>query len=376
MTSPLRILHTESSTGWGGQEIRILSEMRGILDRGHELMLLTPESAEIYPAAQRLRIPVVAVPMLKKRLPPLLALRRWLEQHGRGFSVINSHSSTDSWLAAAACATLRRQPPIVRTRHVSTAINNHATTRWLYRQATAHIVTTGEALRQQLHRDNGIPLSRTTSVRTGIDLKRYRPLPQAQCRTALGVAARPTLGILATLRDWKGHDDLLDAWATLRADFADWQLLIIGDGPRRAHLEQRVAQMHLADSVQLVGNQDNVPEWLNCLDLFVLPSFGDEGVPQGIMQAMACGKAVVSTPVGAIGEALQADKTGLMVEPRNPKALAAALARLMGDAALREHFGSAGLAYAQSHFGLDIMLDRMEAVFRQVIAERGQGNVR
>lgn len=376
MTTPLRILHTESSTGWGGQEIRILSEMRGMLDRGHELMLLTPESAEIYPAAQRLRIPVVAVPMLKKRLPPLLALRRWLEQHGRGFSVINSHSSTDSWLAAAACASLRRQPPIVRTRHVSTAINNHATTRWLYRQATAHIVTTGEALRQQLHRDNSIPLSHTTSVRTGIDLKRYRPLPQAACRTALGVAARPALGILATLRDWKGHDDLLDAWATLRADFADWQLLIIGDGPRREHLEQRVAQMNLADSVRLVGNQDNVPEWLNCLDLFALPSFGDEGVPQGIMQAMACGKAVVSTPVGAIGEALQRDETGLMVEPRNPKALAAALARLMGDSALRERFGNAGLIYAQSHFGLDIMLDRMEAVFRQVIAERIQGNTR
>ena len=363
----LRVVHTESSTGWGGQEIRILTEAEGMLSRGHEVMLLTAHSASIYDAARQRGIPALAVPIEKKRPGALVAMVRWLRRHGAGYDVINTHSSTDSWLTAAARTWLRRAPPIVRARHVSTAVGKGWAARWLYMRASAHIVTTGEALRQQLARDNGFELSRMTSVRTGIDLDRFRPMDQAACRRELGVDARRALGIVATLRDWKGHDYLLDAWARLRQRFPEWQLLVIGDGPQRARLEGRTADEGLADSVRFVGNQDDVPKWLNSLDLFTLPSFGDEGVPQGIMQAMACGLAVVSTPVGAIEEAVQRGRTGLLVPPRDAAALADALASLMGDAAARRTLGEAGHAYARAHFGIDVMLDKMEAVFREAI---------
>ena len=192
-------------------------------------------------------------------------------------------------------------------------------------------------------------------------MDRYR------CRRELGLDARPALGIVATLRDWKGHDYLLDAWSRLCRRFPDWQLLVIGDGPRRARLEARVADEKLAATVRFVGNQDNVPVWLNSLELFTLPSYGDEGVPQGIMQAMACGLAVVATPVGAIEEAVQRDRTGMIVEPRNAVALADALGALMGNEALRRTMGEAGREYAHAHFGIDSMLDKMESVFRAVV---------
>ena len=360
---PLSILHTESSTGWGGQEIRILTEARGMLDRGHKVMLLTPENAQIFPAAKRMAVPVQAIDIERKRIGPLLKLRRWMARHGRDYDVVNTHSSTDSWLVAIASASLSGMPPMVRTRHVSTAINNKASTRWLYRRATTHIVTTGEALRQQLHRDNGYPLDCMTSIRTGIDLERFRPLDQREMRLKLGVVDRPTLGILATLRDWKGHQQLFEAMRVLRKQFPQWALLVIGDGPDRAVLEARAGELNLQDIVRFVGNQENVPEWLSTLDLFVLPSYGSEGVPQGIMQAMACGLAVVSTPVGAIAEAVQDGVTGLMTEPRNPSALATSLSELMGDIELRMRMSGAGLAYARANFGIDIMLDRMQEVF-------------
>jgi glycosyltransferase involved in cell wall biosynthesis len=209
-----------------------------------------------------------------------------------------------------------------------------------------------------------------TSIRTGIDLNYYKPLDQQAMRAKLGVQNRPTIGILATLRDWKGHDHLLDAWETLKNEFPQWQILFIGDGPRRAHLEKRVDELGMRDSVYLVGNQDNVPEWLACIDLFVLPSYGEEGVPQGLMQAMACGKPAISTPIGAIGEALQDGQTGLMTPPKDVPKLTETLRRLMQDEALRQQFANASLAYAQGNFGIDIMLDRMEGVFRAV-ANRG-----
>ncbi|MFT4102598.1 MAG: glycosyltransferase family 4 protein [Burkholderiaceae bacterium] len=376
--APLRILHTESSLGWGGQEIRTLTEARGFLDRGHQVKLLTPREARIHDAAARMGIPVEALPIGRKRAGPLLALRGWLARHADDYDVVNTHSSTDSWLAAVALRTLGRGgragrgrpgPRLVRTRHVSTPVHETPGTRWLYQTATCHIVTTGEALRERLHRNNGFALETMTSVRTGIDLDRFRPLDQARCRRELGVADRPTLGIVATLRSWKGHDFLLDAWRTVKAAHGDWQLLIVGDGPRRAHLEQRVRDEALADVV-FVGNQEDVPPWLNCLDLYALPSYGEEGVPQGIMQAMACGLAVVSTPVGAIEEALQRDRTGLIVPPRDAAALAAAIGRLIDDADLRKRMGAAGHAYAQQQFGIARMLDAMERVFREAVTPR------
>lgn len=370
---PLSILHTESSLGWGGQEIRILTEARGMLDRGHRVTLLTPAAAEIFPAARRAGIPVEAVDIAKKRFKPLFALRHWLRAHGGEYDIINTHSSTDSWLAAVACASLPGMPALVRTRHVSTPINNHFSTRWLYETATAHIVTTGEALRQQLHRDNGYALERMTSVRTGILLDYYRPLDKAGMRAKLGLENVPTIGIVATLRDWKGHEDLFDALALLRAQsatFKDWRLVIVGEGPERAKLEQKIAARKLDSVVKLVGNQDNVPEWLSAFDIFALPSYGSEGVPQGIMQAMACGLPVVSTSVGAISEAVREGSTGLMVATRNPQSLADGLAVLMSDETKRRQMGSAGHAYAREHFGVDVMLDKMEAVFRVCVRPR------
>ncbi len=370
MTGSLSIVHTENSCGWGGQEIRILTEARGFLDRGHRVTLIAPAEAPIAPAGEAMGIPVVRLPVAKKRLPALVALRHWLAAHRRDIDVLNTHSSTDSWLGALACATLPGAPPIVRTRHVSTTVRNRPTTRWLYTRATAHIVTTGEALRAQLARDNAVPLERMTSIPTGIDLGRFVPGAPSGARALLGLPDLPALGIVATLRDWKGHDYLFEALAAERDAWTGWQVLVVGDGPYRDRLDMHLARIGLADRVRFVGQQQDVVPWLQALDLFALPSYGEEGVPQAIMQAMACGLPVVSTTVGAIAEAVVADVTGLIVKPRSVPMLAAALARLRDDASLRARFAHAARERAVASFGIDIMLDRMEQVFRMVVERR------
>jgi glycosyltransferase involved in cell wall biosynthesis len=367
---PLSIVHTENSCGWGGQEIRILTEARGFLDRGHRVRLIAPGEAPITPAAERMGVPVVRLDIRKKRLPNLLVLRRWLAGNRRDIDVLNTHSSTDSWLSALACATLPDAPPIVRTRHVSTTIRNRPTTRWLYTHATAHIVTAGEALRRQLEHDNGIALDHMTSVPTGIDLARFVPGDATAARARLGLPERPTLGIVATLRDWKGHNVLFKALAGDSAAWRGWNVIVVGDGPYRPSLERQLEALALADRVRFAGQQDDVVPWLQALDLFALPSWGEEGVPQAVLQAMACAIPVVSTSVGAIPEAVEANVTGLVLPPRDIRALAVALASLRDDPALRARLGAAGRARALRDFGLEPMLDRMETVFRAVLAAR------
>jgi glycosyltransferase involved in cell wall biosynthesis len=364
----VRILHTESSIGWGGQELRILTEMEGMQRRGHRVHLLTADVAEILPAARARGLSADGLAIAYKKPRALREMRRWLRANAREFDVVNTHSSTDAWLVAMAGATIAHMPPVVRTRHVSTPVNKSWTTRWLYQRATHHIVVTGEALKAQLVRDNGFDPKRITSVRTGIDLARFRPVDREAARSRLGVDARPAVAIVATLRDWKGHDDLLDAWAGLQVK--GWQLLIIGDGPRRAHLARRVADMALAGSVRFTGNQDDVPAWYACADIAVLPSFGDEGVPQSLMQAAACGLPAIATPIGAIAEAVRDGKTGLLVPPRDVKALTSALSYLMTHDDLRRHMGTAAHEYAHKHFGIDRMLDAMEALFEEAVGDR------
>ncbi len=366
----LSIVHTENSLGWGGQEVRILTESKGLIDRGHRVTLLTPPEAPIFAAAERMGIPVVALPIRRKRLLDLFALRRWLAANRDQVDILNTHSSTDSWLGAIASATLSNCPPIVRTRHVSTTVHNRIGTRWLYARGSAHIVTTGEAVRRQLARETGVPLERVTSVPTGIDLARFVPGDAHAARESLDLPARRALGIVATLRGWKGHTYLFDAIAGDRDAWKDWQVLIIGGGPGRQAFEEYANRAGLAGLVRFTGHQENVVPWLQALDLFVLPSYGDEGVPQAIMQAMACAIPVVSTPVGAITEAVDVDVTGLIVEPRSAAALARGLATLRDDAALCARFATASRARAERDFGIDQMLDRMEDVFHFVRSMR------
>lgn len=361
----MHIVHSEASCGWGGQELRILAEAQGMIARGHRISLLCPREARIHDQAVARGIDVHALPIGRKNLAGVFALRRWLKEHP--CDVVNTHSSTDSWLVALASATLARAAPIVRTRHISAPTPRNAATRWLYTRATRHIVTTGETLRRTLIANNGYPADAITSVPTGIDTNRFLPGNRSAGRAMLGLPDDvPVVGIVATLRSWKGHRYLVDAFASLANKAV--LLVIVGDGPQREALAQQVATLGLDSRVRFAGNQQDVRPWLHALDAFALPSYANEGVPQALLQAMLCGLPCVTTSVGSIGEIAQDGATALVVPVHQSAPLSAALARLLENAALRRQLGEAARAHCLDGFGLEAMLDKMETVFRNVVA--------
>jgi glycosyltransferase involved in cell wall biosynthesis len=255
----------------------------------------------------------------------------------------------------------------VRTRHISAPIPSNLGTRWLYRSAAVRIVTTGEALRLQVIRETDAEPDRVVSIPTGIDLAHFRPGDRLASRAVLGLEADDFLvGIVATLRSWKGHRYLLDALATI----ADPRLkvVIVGAGPGESNLRRQAQELGIADRVVMAGQRDDVVPWLQSFDAFVLPSYANEGVPQSIMQAMACGLPIITTNVGAIGEIAHDGVTAMMVRPQDSEALASAILRLRNDASLCERLGRAAIIEAQERFSEDIMLERMEAVFRGAMA--------
>lgn len=358
----LHIVHTESSCGWGGQEIRILEESRGLIARGHRVTIVAPESSNIFQRAGEWGVTAVALPLTKKRLGPLLALRRWLAANAKGIDVLNTHSSTDSWLAAIAARTVAPRLPIVRTRHISAPVTASRANRWLYAKVAAHVVTTGEQLRRELIDNLGVAEARSTSIPTGIDTTRFVPGDKRAARAALALDADAFwLGIVATLRSWKGHAYLLEALASI--DDPQLKLAIVGDGPQRDNLHAKVAELGLTDRVHFAGEQKNVPIWLQAFDAFTLPSYANEGVSQAVMQAMSAGLPIITTAVGSMRDIILEGQTGLLVTPKDAASLAIAIKRLRAEPTLAAGLGSGAHAFAIEHCGLPRMLDRMEEVF-------------
>ncbi|MGI9024166.1 MAG: glycosyltransferase family 4 protein [Burkholderiaceae bacterium] len=387
---PLHIVHTESSCGWGGQELRILVESRGMIARGHRVTLLAPVAARIFAEASRYRVPVIALPIEKKRLGAIGALRDWLRAHP--VDVINTHSSTDSWVAALAWASLKHAPTIVRTRHISAPVPENIASRWLYRRACSYIVTTGASLRNALVARLRLDPSRVLSIPTGIDTTAFRPPTERErraARAAIGVSDDDFIvGIVATLRSWKGHRYLIEGFADAMRMTSDgtankMRLTIVGDGPQRQALEALVDTHRLRAHVRFAGNQPNVIPWLHAMDLFVLPSYANEGVPQAILQAMGCGVPVITTDAGAIGEIAFASgpdgdagtATAWIARKENADDLRDAILALKTDTARCELMVNNALALVRTSHGIDGMLDRMEAVFRAAAGQAAIASV-
>ena len=329
----MNIVHTESSLGWGGQEIRILSESQGLIRRGHSVRLLCPPEARIFGEAPAWGVPVVGLPIGRKRPAGVRAL-----------------------------LVMGRPYPVVRTRHISAPVSTSALSRWLYTRATSRIVTTGERLKKELVERNGFPAARIESVPTGVDPQRFRPGDKAAARSALKLPPEGLLvGIVATLRSWKGHLFLIDAMA----EVPQAGLVIVGDGPMRAQLEARVDQHGMRARTWFAGNQKDVVPWLQALDVFALPSYANEGVPQALLQAMLTGLPCVTTSAGSIEELAKDGDTGLIVPQKQVAPLRAAIQRLLQVEPLRRRLGEAARRHCEANFSYQAMLDKMERIYRE-----------
>ncbi len=358
------ILHTESSLGWGGQERRILAEAEAMQRRGHRLLLACDPRGDLYRRARGRGFP--SFPLTCGGRHTLLAwrqLRRLLRE--QAIDILNTHSSLDSWIGALAWRSLGKRPHLVRTRHLSTRVQNNFPTRWLYR-APGAVISTGEATRQVLGQRLGVPASRLFSIPTGISLEEFSPRakdPKMLARLQIPEEA-PVLGTVAVLRSWKGHLYLLEALADLVRAGEPAYLLVVGEGPYRVVIAEKVRELGLEAWVRLVGYQEEVAPWLALMDAVILASYANEGVPQSLLQAMAMGKAVVGSAVGGIPEVVLPDRTGLLAPPRDAAALALALRRLLADAGQRRELGRRGRELVAARFSVEQMAAAVEAVYQ------------
>jgi glycosyltransferase involved in cell wall biosynthesis len=361
------ILHTESSLGWGGQEHRILAEAKIMRDRGHRLLLAGDPRGELYTRAKNEGFAVFPLGFGGiKNLVAGLGLRRLLQQ-GQ-VDILNTHSSLDSWVGFLAWLTLGKKVKLLRTRHLSTQVAANWRNRRLY-QAPAAVITTSQGIAELLHERLGVPRPRLHAIPTGVSLTEFAPRPPdphlaARLHLPSGIFV---FGTVSVLRSWKGHLYILEAFRHILDEGRQAILVIVGDGPYRPVIEDKIRELGLEGQVRLVGHQDEVPEWLALMDGFIQASYANEGVPQALLQALAMGKPVLAAATGGIPEVVVPEETGLLAPPRDALSLARAMSRLMQDESLREKFSRRGPQVAASRHSLAHMADALEGLYAGII---------
>lgn len=321
----VRILHSESSLGWGGQEIRILTEAKIFSKYGHEVIVAADKNSLIAKRAHLYGVNCKGIKLQKKRFADLLSLRKLINEVKP--DIISCHSSTDHWLSAFARLTLRKKPAIVRTRHISTHVHRNIFSKWLYNNGCESIMTTSMSIKNDLKKDNFV-WTPITSVPTGIDTDIFVPGNKKKQRKLLDLTEKHFIfAIAATLRSWKGHSDLIQAFNLLNNPICT--LIIIGDGPQMENCKKLANNSSYPKNIKFVGDIQNILPYLQAIDCFVLPSLANEGIPQALLQAMSLGLPIISCPVGGIPETLKKYKKAILTEPKNPELLSKAMAKII-----------------------------------------------
>lgn len=361
------IFHTEASLGWGGQEIRILRESLGMKARGHRVVVIAQDDSTLLARASEAGLETREVSFRKKDYPRsfarLLGLIRELRPE-----FINTHSSRDSWLATLAAKASRHRSFVIRTRHISTPVSTSYTSALIYRRLPDKLVTTAEAIRANLITINGVDPAKVVSIPTGIDTAAYSPGGgYSDIRDELGLdPGTPLAGMVSVLRSWKGHDYFLDAAGIVAGKIPEARFIIAGDGPRKESIAEIIRGSGLEGRVLMIGHRDDVPDILSSLDVFVQPSYANEGIPQSIIQALAMEKAVVASSLEPFREIITDGETGLLVPPKDPAALAGAIVRLLRDRPTAERLGAKGRKEVVERFSIEGMLDRTEELYREL----------
>lgn len=335
----------------------------GLINQGHNVIIVCSSESNLYTKRSQYNIPIIKLPIHRKNIKGILSLRSWIIHND--IDVINTHSSTDSWVAAVACLLLKSPPPIIRTRHISSPIPDNFASRWLYQKSCKHIVTTGIKLREQIIQQLDIHPKKISSIPTGINPEKYSPGNKLLARQRVGL--EPTkryVGIIATLRSWKGHQYLIEAM--LNDSVQDYSLVIVGDGPRKDRIQQQIIDLKLQDRVYLVGSKEDTSDWFQSLDIFCLPSYANEGVPQAILQAAFSETPIITCDTGSISEFIKENETGILVPTKSPQEIAKAILRLHNNPSFAEEIAKGAYNKAASYYNYNKMIDEMSTLFRNV----------
>jgi glycosyltransferase involved in cell wall biosynthesis len=299
----------------------------------------------------------VVIPKIGMNVTPfLLALGarpafRQLLAEGFDFDVIDAHYYYPDGVAAVILGAWFNKPVTITARGTDVnLIPEYRVPRMLVRWASSRAqasIGVSAALVQRMC-DLGMRADRLHVMRNGVDLERFRILPQADARRDLAMRHGPVLLTVGNLHEHKGQRLAVEALALVRRQHPQAQLYVLGAGPDRDVLARQAAQSGLADAVHLMGTVPNaeLSNWYSAADVLLLAS-SREGWPNVLLESMACGTPVVATRVGGVPEIVQLPLVGRVADERTAAALSHAVLELLEQTRLAENQRAEVRRYAE-----------------------------
>jgi len=365
-----RVVHYVDSEFYGGTEEAALHLMASLdLARWQPVLLHHPNSGidRLVQSVARLGIRTTAVPRVEPgaRVAGVIRLRRVFRAERP--AIVHAHLSwpfackhgvLGAWLAGV--------PAIVGTAQLFTPPDGAWRLHPVLR-AYRRIIAVSDEVRARYDLDLHVAAGRLAVVRNAIRVPPAGRSAAPGLRAGL-VKGRPDYVVLtpARLHPQKGHAFLLSAVAGVPGA----TFVFAGDGPLRAELEAQARERGVADRCVFLGERSDVPDLLAAADLVVLPSLF-EGLPVVILEAMAAERPVIATAIGGTDEAITSEVTGLLVPPRDPEALAAAIRRLQADPLLARRLASAGRTRVERTFSAEASAREVMRIYDEVMVEAG-----
>jgi len=242
-----------------------------------------------------------------------------------------------------------------------------------YKYAVKHIdkiIAVSDDIKTFFVEKRGIEADKIITIPYGVDLDLYSCRNGIKKREELNLNAfDPVIGVVGHLSEVKGHTYLIEAAPKICKEFPDVKFVFAGSGPQRETLEKQVKNFNLSSNFHFLGVRRDIPELLNIIDIFVLPSLF-EGLPNVILEAMASSKPVVASAVGGIPEAVQHQVTGLLVPPKDPDALADAILKMLADREWATNMGKEGRKRVEEFFSIENEVKKIQQVYDDLFEQK------
>lgn len=367
------IVHVLDRFDIGGMELIALELIRQTRDRYRHRVLCLRDKGALAPRLEEIDVPVET---LGKRPGKDMGayLRLWRRLREISPAIVHTYNigaiDVAFWARAAGVRT------VIHAEHGRDASDPEGANpkyRWMRRLLAPMItrfVAVSTDLAEWLVHDIGVTERKVLTVKNGVDTARYYPAGQADAKARSGSKVI-RIGSCGRLDRVKDFATLIDAFSVLIGDgnAREIELVIIGNGPEREALEERIRILGLDARVTLAGARDDVEEILRSLDIYVCSSIA-EGIALTVLEAMASGLPVVATEVGGTPEIVVASETGLLIPSGNPQALADALGRLCDAPKQARAMGVAGRKRVVTEFSQQGMIDGYCALYNDCLSGR------
>lgn len=367
----LRIAHLIESDGPGGAERVVVHLATALQAAGAWNVVFLPPNGEGW-LARELEGSGVAIDHFHLERPLSPACARSLEHAFRAHRIDIAHSHEFSMAVYGAWAAWRADIPHVITMHGGPYYAGRLRRRLALRSAIAvsgRTVAVSSRLAEKIRRDLWISAYRIATIPNGVSHARPE---RSTLRDELRVGADDRLLIaVGNLYPVKGHQYLIEALALLVSRYPTLHVAISGRGELADALAARAREHGLADRVHLLGLRSDVAAILTAADVFVLPSLS-EGLPLALLEAMFAGCPIVATDVGEVATALAHGEAGILVEPGNPAALAAAIDRVLGDPNRARVLGERAARQAFAEYDVSQMVRRYADTYEELLGRRSR----